>query len=325
MGIYHFMGLGTSPGAVTVALSYLAERYQRWEKEDENFFAVSGEIGQHGKRGDVQALVLFTTPEVRQGKVLAKPYCDNRAGFAQGKEVASLPMREVLGKLLPDVLRGLSGGRERVALYWCDYDRNRPTQTFERVARVLLAAKPLGELGKEVWVNLTGGANVLNSAFELAAALTGIPARMYYILAEGDQYVRHTKRTEWVELPIVYAALSEQHILILLQLPNKPPGSSISELYSLLKTQEPIKFEDVGSPKELQLRYLVQLRAQRLIIDLDPATEERVCLGPRWEVLERYYEAIPEPMGSGRPAPTTLDKLVADEDWFHRDEDIRLE
>ncbi len=322
MGVYHFMGLGTSPGAVTVALSYLAERYERWDEEGKNIFAVSGEIGQSGKRGDVQALVLFTTPEVRQGKVPAKPYCDNRAGFARGREVNALPMREVLGRLLPDVLRGLSGGRERVALYWCDYDRNRPTQTFERVVRVLLAAKPLGELGKEVWVNLTGGSNVLNSAFELASALTGIPARMYYILAEGDQYVRHTKKTEWVELPVVYAALSEQHILILMQLP-KPPGSRISELYSLLKSQEPLKFEDVGSPEELQLRYLVQLRAQRLI-DLDPATG-RVSLGPRWEVLERYYEAIPEPMGSGRPASTTLDQLVADEDWFHRDNDICLE
>lgn len=323
MGVYHFMGLGTSPGAVTVALSYLAERYKRWDKNDEEFFATSGEIGQSGKRGDVQALVLFTTPEVREGKVLTRAYCDNRPGLAQGKSIDPMPMRAALGKLLPNILRDISGGRKKIALYWCDYDRNRPTQTFERVVRVVLAAKPPGELGKEVWVNLTGGANVLNSAFELAASLTGVPARMYYILAEGDQYVRHTTETRWVELPVVYAALSEQHLSILLELPNKPPGYRISELYSRLKAQEPQKFEHVGSPEELNLQYLVQLRAQRLA-ELDPV-EGRVSAGPRWEVLARYYDAIPAPMGTASPFDDTLDKLAEREDWFHHDDDILLE
>lgn len=323
MGVFHFMGLGRSPGAVTVALSYLAARYERWDKDDQQFFATSGEVGQSAKPGDVQALVLFTTPEVRQGKVLAQAYIDNRAGFSHGKEVPEGHMRETLYSALGKELPHLSGGRARVAVYWCDYDRNRPTQTFERVARTLLAAKPPGKLGKEVWVNLTGGTNVLNSAFELASALTGVPARMYYVLVPTEELklVRHTANTQWVELPIVNAALSQQHLMILLELP-KPPGLLISELYSRLKRYDQA-FEHVTSPEQLNLQYLVQLRSQRLVEFSEQ--KGRVSIGPRWEVLERYYEAIPEPVGTGQPDPITLDELAEREDWFHRDDDLSLE
>ncbi len=332
MGVFHFVGLGRSPGAVTVALSYLASRYQRWDESDRAFFATSGEVGQTAKPGDVQALVLFTTPEVRQGAVLAQPYIDNQAGFSRGKEVPEgQPMREALTGVLRSDLPQLSGGRPAVAVYWCDYDRSRPTQTFERVARALLAAKPSGKLGKEVWVNLTGGTNVLNSAFDLAASLTGVPARMYYVLADNIRCVRHTLPGDklgvagsdrlWVELPIVNAALSPQHLMILLELPNKPPGYLISDLYSRLKGYgEP--FEHVESPEQLNLQYLVQLRSQRLAT-LDEA-QGRVCVGPQWEVLARYYESIPAPVGTSDPEDVTLDELAGREDWFHRDDDLSL-
>ncbi len=325
MGVFHFMGLGRSPGAVTVALSYLAARYKRWNADDQHFFATSGEIGQSAKPGDVQALVLFTTPEVRQGeeKALAYPYMDNKAGFSTGKETPARPMRDVLYDVLGKDLPALSGGRARVALYWCDYDRNRPTQTFERVARTFLAAKPPGKLGKEVWVNLTGGTNVLNSAFELASALTGVPARIYYVLVPSEELklIRHTANTQWVELPIVNAALSQQHLMILLELP-KPPGLLISELYSRLKGYGQA-FEHVASPEQLNLQYLVQLRSQRLVEFSE--REGRVSIGPRWEVLERYYEAIPEPVGTSQADPVTLDELAEREGWFHRDDDLSLE
>jgi len=68
---------------------------------------------------------------------------------------------------------------------------------------------------------------------------------------------------------------------------------------------------------------LVQLRAQRLV-ELD-LVQGRVSIGPRWEVLERYYEAIPAPTGTGKPESVTLDQLVDSEEWFHRDEDLCLE
>jgi hypothetical protein len=80
MGVYHLMGLGRSPGTVIGPLTYLAHRYQRWNSEDQAFFAGSGEaaLRQAGqKSGDVQALVLFTTREILQGNLPSFDYIEN--------------------------------------------------------------------------------------------------------------------------------------------------------------------------------------------------------------------------------------------------------
>lgn len=42
MGVFHFMGVGRSPGAVTATISYLADRYERWNDTDAAFFATVG-------------------------------------------------------------------------------------------------------------------------------------------------------------------------------------------------------------------------------------------------------------------------------------------
>jgi hypothetical protein len=83
MGVYHLMGLGRSAGTVIGPLTYLAHRYNRWNADDQRFFARSGEVRQRQagqKVGDVQALVLFTTPEVLSGQVAAFDYVDNPPG-----------------------------------------------------------------------------------------------------------------------------------------------------------------------------------------------------------------------------------------------------
>ncbi len=85
MGVYHLMGLGLSPGAVTGPLTYLAHRYQRWNEDDQRFFARSGEAKQRKageKVGDIQAIVLFTTHEVIRGESDGLPYkyADNKPG-----------------------------------------------------------------------------------------------------------------------------------------------------------------------------------------------------------------------------------------------------
>lgn len=158
MGIYHFMGLGRSPGAVTAAISYLADRYER----DAAFFATSGEFAQKGKRGDVQALVLFSTQEVIEGQEegLCSDYIDNPASQMRGKLKLGEQMPKVLKRILSDDLKRAAGGRDEVALYWCKIERTDPLVTFERIARVMYAAKPPGEVGKEVWINQIGRAHV---------------------------------------------------------------------------------------------------------------------------------------------------------------------
>jgi len=185
MGVYHLMGLGRSPGAVIGPLTYLAYRYQRWNAEDQAFFARSGEARQReagGKVDDIQAILLFTTREVLSGTVLAFDYVDNRPGrVAKGPQVPCGLMKEVLRRLLRREWPAISGGRPEGTVFWCEVDRRDIFTTYERVIRVVAALASVGGQGKEMWVNLTGGNNVINFALELASTLSGAVARLYYV------------------------------------------------------------------------------------------------------------------------------------------------
>ncbi|MFO7682896.1 MAG: hypothetical protein R6X34_22890 [Chloroflexota bacterium] len=85
-----------------------------------------------------------------------------------------------------------TGAIKPLELYWFGYDRTEPVQTFERLAQVMRAAKSPGKVGKEIWVNLTGGSNIINGALQLAASLTGTSAQMYYLLSDDPRCIRHT-------------------------------------------------------------------------------------------------------------------------------------
>ena len=132
MGVYHLMGLGRSPGAITGPLSYLSHRYQRWNTDDQRFFSRSGEVVQRrrgDKVGDVQALILFTTREVLTGQDQGSPfisynYIENPPGrTVQEPEKQGGPMKAVLGHLLRREWPGISGDRSSGPLFWCQVDR----------------------------------------------------------------------------------------------------------------------------------------------------------------------------------------------------------
>ena len=201
MGVYHLMGLGRSPGAITGPISYLAHRYQRWNEEDRAFFARSGEVRQREageKVGDVQALVLFTTREVLNGEVLAYEFVENPPGrIATGPKQPRQPMKEVLRQLLRREWPAISGGRPFGTIFWCEVDRRDIRTTYERVIRVVAALSGVGGQGHEMWGNLTGGNNVINFALELAATLSGAVARLYYVQAanpDAEKCVRFYHR-----------------------------------------------------------------------------------------------------------------------------------
>lgn len=174
MGVYHFMGLGLSVGAVTAAISYLGERRQRWNPADQTFFALSGERGQNldDKPGDIEALVLFSTADIRMGREISHSYMLNQSGSERGAEKSGQRMSELLRKVLPNELAKTTE-RPEVSMYWCDVVRDDPVITFERIMAVLLATKPPGRMGKEIWINLTGGNNIINSALNLVCIAYG--------------------------------------------------------------------------------------------------------------------------------------------------------
>jgi len=339
MGVYHFMGLGRSVGAVTAPLSYLAARFERDNESDRAFFGGSGEVKQPAdqKRGDVQALVLFTTPEVRLGMhgAGAEPYVLNTPGFREGPKNAGQTVQQALRQILPNDLRVLTQTsrdptrprrRKSVEIYWCDVKRDDPTLTFERVAKVLAAAKAVGGLGKEVWINLTGGSNIINSALQLAVSLLGVSARLYYILTDYTTCARHTvptrelgtdKDTFWVDLPIIYSDFKEQHRHLLEELATAPEETlSVSELCN--RAQGWPDFGPlIGDTYKERLQsfnrlYLLPLLAQGLVT----RDEDIIAIGPNWPLLKRYYDAVPDP-SSDQP---TLHRLAEIEEWFFREE-----
>ena len=63
--------------------------------------------------------------------------------------------------------------RTSIELFWIEVDFYDMTDCFTKVIRVitLLSDKAKGGKGKEMWVNLTGGSNVINLSLQLGVYL----------------------------------------------------------------------------------------------------------------------------------------------------------
>lgn len=327
MGVYHLMGLGRSPGAITGPLSYLAHRYQRWDKNDQIFFARSGEVAhrQEGKRvGDVQALVLFTTREVLSGKdettgkeMFTLSYIDNFPGrITFGPERSGESMKPLLRQLLRKILPNISGERSEVELFWCEIDRRDIRSTFERIAWIVSALDSVGGQGKEKWMNLTGGNNVTNFALELAATLSGAVARLYYVQAENstaEKCIRHTAENGyWVELPVMPLAISRPGQATLEILTDKGGQVDLETLYSTLMGHERFWNLIQGLSKEIfRETYLTPMWKQGLIVGDDSG----YSVGPQWELVRPYQEILVK----ARTKLLTIEVLAQLEPWFERE------
>jgi len=328
MGVYHLAGLGRSIGAITAAFSYLAARKALPDSESDPLFALSGEADEDpATRGAVEALILFATPEIADDITGCLAYELNEAGQSRGREYPCGTFRRNLLPRLVEEVRPL-GRREKdpphrlkpLDLYWCVYDDQDPVSAFERAAMVMRAASGgPGRVGKEFWVNLTGGRNIINSALQLAASLTGSPARMYYLLSANERCVRHTVPTVdfntkrdrfWVDLPVVYLDYSAVHWTILDALLNLGP-LDLYELHNLMAREVPDRDEFIHS-------YLRPLAAQRLIVHEEDGDRHVYRLGEGWARLRRYLEALAP--DEDDPAPQSLSALVAARpEWFRHE------
>jgi hypothetical protein len=330
MGVYHLMGLGRSPGAVTSAISYIGDRYVRWDESDVEFFSSSGssEMPFDSRRGDVQALIIFTTPEIRTGREngFSEDYIINEAGQTNGVRKRGEAMAKVLQQFLPGELRRVAASRQQLPVYWCDIDRTNPYLTFERIAYVLRTLGLPNKTGKEVWINLTGGNNVVNLALQLAASLLGRAARLYYLLSAQTQCLRHTtpkaflgskeKDHFWVDIPIVYLQLDEMRRSILDILENANDSMNDTELLTQLKTHNTawLSFSDM-SLDTLRRDYLNGLAGQNLIVQISQSDKHKVGIGEQWQVLKVYYSIIADLRRPESDAEQTLSELTK-RDWF---------
>jgi hypothetical protein len=319
MGVYHLMGLGRSVGTVIGPLTYLAHRYNRWNADDRRFFARSGEVRQRQagqKVGDVQALVLFTTPEVLSGQVAAFGYVDNPPGrIATAPQMPAEPMKQVLRRLLRREWPAISGGRTAGTVFWCKVDRRDIRTTYERVVRVVAALAGVGGQGKEMWGNLTGGNNVINAALELAAMLSGAVARLYYVQAENEaaeKCVRYTAEDGyWVELPVMPLALGRLRQTII-RILNDYGSISVEDLYGCLKNDYYDLSRGLTSEETLRSEYLDPMWKQGLIAK----DKDGYVVGPQWELIRPYQELLQE----AREANLTIEALAQQEPWLEKEE-----
>ena len=318
MGTYHLMGLGLSPGAITGPLTYLAHRYRRWNAEDQRFFSRSGEAEQREageKVGDIQALVLFTTREVLSGEIPALDYVDNPPGrIARGPVQEREPMKKVLRQLLRREWPGVSGGRQEGTLFWCQVNRRDIRTTYERVVQVVAALAGVGGQGKEMWINLTGGNNVINFALELAATLSGDVARLYYVQAENslaEKCVRFTAENGyWVDLPVMPLALGRLSRAIITLLARRGP-LLLTDLHSILQNEYWDLSRGVTSATVLRDDYLAPLWKQGLLAE----TSGGYIVGPQWELIQPYEASLQ----AARAAGMSLEDLAQTVDWLERE------
>lgn len=280
----------------------------------------------------MEALVLFTTPQIAGDKENCEAFELNEPGWAKGTLYSGSGFHRSFKPRLLDEVRPLArrekdkDGRltnrlKPLELYWCLYDENEPVDTFERAAAVMRAAA--GNVGKEFWVNLTGGRNIINSALQLAASLTGAPARMYYLHSANPRCIRHTVPLAklntaddrfWVDLPVVYLGDSEAHLRIM-------------EAIEILGQGGPVMLSDLAKQMSGELRdektlihgYLRPLAAQRLIVhEADAYGHHTYRPGEGWARERRYLEALRH--DPDNPAPRSLSALAAAHpDWFRHE------
>ena len=182
MGVYHFMGLGQAVGAVTCAVDYIEKALdtlnnQQATEETKRLFAGSGGINHPEQNiGKIEAIVLFTSHEVIDGKLTAFKYKDCLQPGSVRNEVM---------KQLGQVWRR----RPKIGakIFWCEVDINDYQDCFNKAIKVAYRFSPPGKQGKEIWCNMTGGTNSIQLALLSMARLTGV-STTHYIISQKPGY-----------------------------------------------------------------------------------------------------------------------------------------
>jgi len=223
-------------------------------------------------------------------------------------------MTDVLRRLLHREWPAISGGRPRGTLFWCEVDRRDIRTTYERVVQVVAALAGVGGQGKEIWVNLTGGNNVINFALELAATLSGAVARLYYVQAENpdaEKCVRFTAENGyWVDLPVMPLALGRLSQAVIDMLAERGP-LPLRDLYSILQSEYWDLSRGLTSEKVLREEYLVPMWKQGLIAEASAG----YVVGPQWELIRPYEEGWQH----AKEAGLTIEQLARQESWIEQE------
>lgn len=193
MGVWHISGLGLNPGAITVPLTYLYILLKAATKGDQKalkFFETSGESNQELK-GAPEALVIFTSKEVIEGKERGKPrnekITDNwfRSKFIKSTPITLCNYLEKLFNSIQDEDFATFYDNEwikEINLIQVDF------QDFNKCFPIsYITINALKK--KEIWINMVGGSNPINSSLILSAGFVEVNAKIYYVFEPDVSYL----------------------------------------------------------------------------------------------------------------------------------------
>jgi hypothetical protein len=232
MGVWHLLSLGESPGAVTAALAYIKRQY---ELGNVAFFGNDSGRSQAKK---VSGIVIFTTPEVRYGRLVAggRTVVDNAYGcqqgrtFSLGNKQSKITTFEIVRGFIRDEF-GPMLAEERGKLYFLEASYHDLNTNLRQMIRAFCALSPPGKTGREVWVNLTGGSNVMNIAALLTTVMSGITGRAYYTYTRDIRLLRPASEADfWYDLPVLKVNFDRDYEAILRVLHDAGAWIESSEL-----------------------------------------------------------------------------------------------
>jgi hypothetical protein len=241
MGIWHFLSLGESPGAVTSALAYIKKRY---EEKDVTFFG--GDSGR-SKAKKVSGIVIFTSPEVRECTLLARSrvYVDNLYGIDRGEEhplgngEGKLRTFEIVMNFIRDEFQTMLR-TERGKVYWLRANYHDLEFNLNQVFRAFYSLSPPGKTGREIWVNLTGGSNPMNIGALLATVMSGVTGRAYYTYIQDIRLLRPASEADfWYDLPVLKVNFDRDYEAVLQVLNEQHDWVGANELFSYVKQRHP--------------------------------------------------------------------------------------
>ncbi len=226
MGIVHFAPVGTSPGAVTSALSYL--------KHNPNEFQMQGHF--------VEGVVVFASPEVREGKgeYMVRECVNNHYGSMNGPTWKNLSVLRVISKFIEAEMADVMPGKGFISC--CVIDPNDYRDCFEKVAKAALRFS--AGVGKHIWANLTGGTNIVNAALLEVAFLSGLIARIYYTflfdVSTYGKYLQPSSKDQsifrWDDVPFAKTSFDERYYQVLRELSGIGAGCNADDLLHRLKS-----------------------------------------------------------------------------------------
>ncbi|MBS7281403.1 MAG: hypothetical protein KIH09_16415 [Candidatus Freyarchaeota archaeon] len=191
MGVWHFSGLGNSPGALTVPLTYIyliLKAASRGDLMARRFFEASGEESQE-RKGAPEALIIFTSREIIEGESMSRDIRDDwfRTPTGSVPAVISKYFSKLFGTLRNATF---SEFYEEGWIRYIHFIAVNHTELYDCFPKCYATMNALRE--KEIWINMVAGTNPINASLMLSAGFVEANARTYYIF-EPDTRSIHPK------------------------------------------------------------------------------------------------------------------------------------